>query len=132
MTPGSVPKLLNAANFGASGTVKTTITLVPIPSTTQANPNPSRVVTAHGPLPGALLIADRGDDRILIVDSQRHWLWHFPTPKDRKNGAHLVFDDDTFAEEVTVDGLLARGIYSVADEVVLQLEAQFITPAPTG
>jgi outer membrane protein assembly factor BamB len=55
-------------------------------------------VTIHGPLPGALLIADRGNDRILLVDPQRKTLWRFPTAADRAKGRQLVFDDDTFVQ----------------------------------
>ncbi len=61
-------------------------------------PDPNRVVTAAGPLPGGLLIADRGNDRILLVDPSRRTLWSFPTASDRRQGRHLVFDDDTFVE----------------------------------
>ncbi|HLX32198.1 MAG TPA: hypothetical protein VKR79_05445 [Gaiellaceae bacterium] len=68
-------------------------------STTQTRkPNPNRVVTIRGPLPGALLIADRGNNRILLVDPRRRTLWRFPTARDRARGASLVFDDDTFVE----------------------------------
>src|SRR5215831_15327771 len=69
------------------------------PTTTAAvkpKPNPNRVVTPKGPLPGALLIADRGNDRILLVDPQRRTLWNFPTAHDRALHRKLVFDDDTF------------------------------------
>ena len=55
-------------------------------------------VTIHRPLPGALLIADRGNDRILLVDPGRKTLWRFPTAADRAKGRQLVFDDDTFVE----------------------------------
>ncbi len=61
-------------------------------------PDPNRVVTQSGPLPGALLIADRGNNRILLVDPHRRTLWSFPTARDRARGRHLVFDDDTFVE----------------------------------
>jgi hypothetical protein len=61
-------------------------------------PDPNRVVTIAGPLPGALLIADRGNDRILLVDPHRRILWRFPTAADRARGRKLVFDDDTFVE----------------------------------
>jgi len=61
-------------------------------------PDPNRVVTAPGPLPGGLLIADRGNDRILLVDPRRRILWRFPTARDRRLGRHLIFDDDTFVE----------------------------------
>jgi hypothetical protein len=56
------------------------------------------VVTTPGPLPGGLLIADRGNNRILLVDPHRHRLWGFPTAHDRALGRDLVFDDDTFVE----------------------------------
>jgi hypothetical protein len=60
--------------------------------------DPNRVVTLRGPLPGGLLIADRGNDRILLVDPRRHTLWSFPTARDRRLGRQLVYDDDTFVE----------------------------------
>ena len=50
------------------------------------------------PVPGALLIADRGNDRMLLVDSQHRILWHFPNAHDLAKGVHLYFDDDTFVE----------------------------------
>jgi outer membrane protein assembly factor BamB len=65
-------------------------------ATTTTPPNPNRVVTAPGPLPGGLLIADRGTDRILLVDPPRRILWRFPTTRDRALGVRLFFDDDTF------------------------------------
>jgi outer membrane protein assembly factor BamB len=61
-------------------------------------PNPNRVVTLKGPLPGGLLIADRGNDRMLLVDPRRRTLWSFPDARDRARGVHLFFDDDTFVE----------------------------------
>ena len=66
--------------------------------TPKPKPTPTRVVTAPGPLPGGLLIADRGNDRILLVDPGRRTLWSFPTAHDRAQGRKLVFDDDTFVE----------------------------------
>jgi hypothetical protein len=50
------------------------------------------------PLPGALLIADRGNDRMLLVDPQHRVLWYFPNARDLAKGVHLNFDDDTFVE----------------------------------
>jgi hypothetical protein len=67
-------------------------------TTAKPKPDPNRVVTLRGPLPGGLLIADRGNDRILLVDPARKTLWSFPTAQDRRLGRHLVFDDDTFVE----------------------------------
>jgi hypothetical protein len=69
------------------------------PTTTRKpRADPNRVVTSPRPLPGALLIADRGNDRILLVDPRRQTLWRFPTAADRSQGRRLVFDDDTFVE----------------------------------
>jgi outer membrane protein assembly factor BamB len=47
----------------------------------------------NGPLPGDLLIADRGNNRMLIVTPAHRIIWQFPKP-----GSHvsLYFDDDTF------------------------------------
>jgi outer membrane protein assembly factor BamB len=66
--------------------------------TKKPKPDPNRVVSLRGPLQGALLIADRGNNRILLVDPQRRVLWRFPTARDRAAGRSLVFDDDTFVE----------------------------------
>ena len=76
---------------GARNTVQTT-------TNTKPKPDPNRVVTLPGPLPGGLLIADRGNNRILLVDPGRQTLWSFPTARDRRLGRQLVYDDDTFVE----------------------------------
>jgi hypothetical protein len=49
-------------------------------------------------LPGYLLIADRGNDRILIVNPQHEIVFLYPTPEDLAKGHKLIFDDDTFVE----------------------------------
>lgn len=70
----------------------------PIAILPKPKPDPNRVVTIKGPLPGGLLIADRGNDRMLLVDPRKHTLWYFPTAADRARGTRLYFDDDTFVE----------------------------------
>jgi N-acetylneuraminic acid mutarotase len=47
----------------------------------------------HGPLPGDLMIADRGNNRILVVNPAHKILWSFPKPRSK---VKLYFDDDTF------------------------------------
>ncbi|MBX5474272.1 MAG: hypothetical protein IRZ20_04595 [Thermoleophilia bacterium] len=59
---------------------------------------PVRPATIAGPLPGALLIADRGNNRMLLVDAHRRVLWRFPDARDLARGIRLHFDDDTFVE----------------------------------
>jgi hypothetical protein len=55
--------------------------------------NASKPSMFSGPLPGDLLIADRGNNRILLVNPAHKLLWHFPS----RPGQHkLFFDDDTF------------------------------------
>ncbi len=46
-------------------------------------------------LPGYLMIADRGNNRILVVNLAKQLTFEYPRPGDR---GHLYFDDDTFVE----------------------------------
>ncbi len=47
-------------------------------------------------LPGALLIADRGNNRLLLVNQAHHILWSFPNARDIRAGRTLRFNDDSF------------------------------------
>ncbi|MFL5799175.1 MAG: hypothetical protein ACJ77A_14745 [Actinomycetota bacterium] len=47
------------------------------------------------PIPGFLLIADRGNDRMLLVDSHKGILWQYPRPGIAPT-VPFHFDDDTF------------------------------------
>jgi hypothetical protein len=49
-------------------------------------------------LPGYLLIADRGNNRILVVNPERHTVFHFPNAADLAKGHSLFYNDDTFVE----------------------------------
>ena len=49
-------------------------------------------------LPGYLLIADRGNNRILVVNPQGQVVWRYPTAADVAAGRLLHFNDDTFVE----------------------------------
>jgi hypothetical protein len=48
-----------------------------------------------GPIPGYLLIADRGNNRMLLVDSAKHVYWTYP-PRDITAAMPFRFDDDAF------------------------------------
>jgi len=48
-----------------------------------------------GPIPGYLLIADRGNNRMLLVDSKKRIFWRYPKPGIRPS-MPFRFDDDTF------------------------------------
>jgi hypothetical protein len=47
------------------------------------------------PLPGYLLIADRGNDRVLLVDGRKRILWRYPRPAQAP-AMPFRFDDDSF------------------------------------
>jgi hypothetical protein len=49
-------------------------------------------------LPGYLLIADRANNRILIVSPQGRVVFRYPSPSDLAAGRRLFFNDDTFVE----------------------------------
>jgi outer membrane protein assembly factor BamB len=46
--------------------------------------------------PGYILIADRGNNRILVVDAHGAVVFLYPTPADLVAGRRLVYNDDTF------------------------------------
>src|SRR2546428_7785494 len=46
-------------------------------------------------LPGDILIADRGNNRVLLVNPQRRVLWRFPTAADFAEGRRLGVHDRT-------------------------------------
>jgi hypothetical protein len=48
-----------------------------------------------GPFPGLLLIADRGNDRLLLVDGSKRVVWTYPGP-GVKPSFPLRYDDDAF------------------------------------
>ncbi|MGZ4150284.1 MAG: outer membrane protein assembly factor BamB family protein [Actinomycetota bacterium] len=50
---------------------------------------------APRPIPGYLLIADRGNDRMLLVDGQKQILWRYPRP-GHPPSMPFHFDDDAF------------------------------------
>ena len=49
-------------------------------------------------LPGFLLIADRGNNRILVINPQGQVVWQFPSAADLAAGRKLFYNDDTFVE----------------------------------
>ncbi len=49
-------------------------------------------------LPGFLLIADRGNNRILVIDPTGRQVFLYPSPSDLAAGRKLYYNDDTFVE----------------------------------
>jgi hypothetical protein len=84
---------------GRSGhPARAVVTLTPAQRRARAYRRAHTPVKLRGPLPGALLIADRGNDRIILVTPDRRILWRFPDARDLRRGIHLNFDDDSFVE----------------------------------
>jgi hypothetical protein len=49
-------------------------------------------------LPGYLLVADRGNNRIVILNPSHQQVFLYPSPQDLAAGRRLFFNDDTFVE----------------------------------
>jgi hypothetical protein len=58
-----------------------------------ASPSPC---TAKQLLPGTLLIADRGNNRLLEVNAAKKVIWSFPRPDDLRSGQVFFGPDDAF------------------------------------
>jgi hypothetical protein len=57
----------------------------------------SAASSKHG-LPGFLLIADRGNNRVLVVDPSHRIVFRYPSRRDLAAGRRLFYNDDTFVE----------------------------------
>jgi hypothetical protein len=77
----------NSPDSSSTGAEAGSGTAGPSPVPARALPSPPP------PFPGYLLIADRGNDRLLLVDGAKHILWRYPhgTPS-----YPFHFDDDAF------------------------------------
>ena len=57
---------------------------------------PGRQSTSGGTFSGRLLIADRGNNRLLLVDSHKQILWRYPTATRPAPRGGFYFPDDAF------------------------------------
>lgn len=53
----------------------------------------------HLIFPGRMLIADRGNNRLLLVDAHKHILWQYPAPGRPAPAGGFYFPDDAFFAE---------------------------------
>lgn len=87
--------LAAAGLWALSATVSRTTTAAHGTSTAAAAGKPApKLLQPPGPIPGYLLIADRGNNRMLLVDSAHHIYWRYPGAK--KIAMPFRFGDDTF------------------------------------
>jgi hypothetical protein len=73
--------------------------LIIIPVALAAQPGgtiPRRARAQHVIFRGQLLIADRGNNRLLLVDAHKHILWQYPTASRPAPPGGFYFPDDAF------------------------------------
>jgi hypothetical protein len=61
----------------------------------KVQPKPKATASAE-PFEGQLMIADRGNDRILVVNAHKHVLWRFPSKAHPAPPGGFYFPDDAF------------------------------------
>jgi hypothetical protein len=91
---------------GAPLTSIITLSLVPAPAPAPAGTTStaSTTTSAKAPAPpssgapfdGQLMIADRGNNRIIVVDAKKHLLWRYPGPGRPAPPGGFYFPDDAF------------------------------------
>ncbi len=75
----------------ASGTLQSVISLRP-----SSYGGPVGTAGAGAPFPGHLLIADRGNDRLLVIDPARNLQWQYPSATMPPPPGGFYFPDDAF------------------------------------
>jgi hypothetical protein len=86
-------------------------------------------------LPGPILIADRGNNRLLMVDPQGRILWQFPQPGDLRRGQTFRSPDDAFFSEngkqiiVTQENDYALSVVDIASRRIVY---RYGTPGVPG
>src|SRR5436309_1048680 len=82
-------------------TTPTATSASPSDSVREASPLPSAgpSATPTGVFPGALLIADRGNGRLLAVDAEGRVVWRFPTRASLPRGQQFSADDAFLAPD---------------------------------
>jgi outer membrane protein assembly factor BamB len=88
-TTSPAPRIASPVSPSAS-----TNGLLPVPTSLPApslTPTPSPTPT--GPFPGGLLIADRGNGRLIVVDNAGRIVWHFPVTGSLPAGQAFSADD---------------------------------------
>lgn len=95
-TTTSTNKTTGKATTPASGSSKTTSSSVGA-KTKQPTPSAGKnIQVPSGPLPGNVLIADRGNSRLLIVTPQKKIIWEMSIPNHGPKNANSLGADDAF------------------------------------
>ena len=86
-------------------------------------------------LPGPVLVADEGNNRLIVVDPQGRTVWVFPQPGDLPNGVEFKSPDDAF---FTPDGrqIIATeeeySVVSLIDIATRKIVWRYGTPGTPG
>lgn len=91
--PGSGAVITNATGSTAGGAATPSGGTSLASPGALASPSGSPVTTGPGPFPGGLLIADRGNNRIIVVNNAGHLLWRFPAAGSLPAGQQFSADD---------------------------------------
>ena len=120
------------AAIASTTSTPTTTTLFPAQLTGPALTTPGSDPSA---VPGLVLIADEGNNRLLIIDPQGRPVWTFPEPGDLPAGVELRAPDDAF---FTPDGrqiIVTEEEYSVislVDIATRRIVWRYGTPGVAG
>ena len=82
-----------AARVGIAALMGLLLTVGPVGSQPPGHLQPGSDPTV---LPGPVLIADRGNDRLVLVDPEGRVLWTFPAPGELPSGETFKVPDDAF------------------------------------
>lgn len=101
VAPTNVPPTLPAAsptpsNTSTTGWTATETPLPEIPGTVAPEPGPT---TDGSPFPNGLLIADRGNGRLIVVNNARQIVWQFPVAGSMPAGLAFSADDAFFSPD---------------------------------
>jgi hypothetical protein len=97
--PSGPSKSPGGTAFAGPGAASTSSAPTSPASPSPFSPSPSSSALAGlvpaGPIPGLLLIADRANNRLLLVDNHKRIVWQYPKPGQRPSFP-FVFGDDAF------------------------------------
>jgi outer membrane protein assembly factor BamB len=68
----------------------------PPPTSTSASPTTGSAAADVRPFAGLLLIADRGNNRLLVMNANKHIVWRYPSPNLPPPPFPFYFPDDAF------------------------------------
>ncbi len=84
------------ARVSAARLVTTTVRPSAPPATPSATPSATSADAKARPFAGLLIIADRGNNRLLVMNAQKQIVWRYPSRKLPQPPSRFYFPDDAF------------------------------------